>query len=112
MSTRVHDATDRDRFEIRVDGQLAGFLQYQRARNLLVIEHTEVASAHQGQGYAAELVVAALDQARREHRRVIVVCPFAKSWIGRHPDYADLDYAHHAGDGTIAGRGRDHGPRT
>ena len=72
----------------------AGFLKYQRAHNVLVIEHTEVDRAHRGHGYAGELVRAALDQARQERRRVVVVCPYAKDWLRQHPDYAVLDYTH------------------
>ncbi len=94
MSASVHDATENDRFELRSEDRLIGMLQYQRARDVLVLEHTQVNREHRGHGHAGQLVVAALDQARQEHRRVIVVCPFAKEWLRRHPGYADLDYTY------------------
>ncbi len=92
MSIRIEDVTDRDRLELYDGSTRIGQLQYQRAQDLLVIEHTEVSTDRQGQGYAGELVKFALDQAKGERRRVIVVCPYAKAWLQRHPDYADLDY--------------------
>ena len=94
MSTRIEDVGDRNRLELYEDDTRVGELHYQRARDILVLEHTEVDPDQQGKGYAGLLVQAALDQAKGEHRRVIVVCPYAKGWLQRHPDYADLDYTH------------------
>jgi hypothetical protein len=92
MTTRVEDVADRNRLELYDSSTQVGFLSYQRARDLLVIEHTEVGPAHLGHGYGGMLVKAALDQAKGERRRVIIVCPYAKAWLQRHPDYATLDY--------------------
>ncbi|CAA9406392.1 GNAT family N-acetyltransferase [uncultured Nocardioides sp.] len=94
MSARIEDVTDRDRLELYDDGRRIGSLSYQRAQGILVLEHTEVSRDQEGHGHGGRLVEAALDLARAERRRVIVVCPFAKAWLQRHPDYADLDYTH------------------
>lgn len=93
-NVRVVDVTERDRLELFEGDVEIGLLQYQRVKNLLVIEHTEVDSRHRGKGYASHLVREAFDQAQAEGRRVIVVCPFAKAWLLRHPEYKDLDYTH------------------
>jgi len=92
VTIRVEDVVDRNRLELYEGDTPIGRLEYQRARDLLVIEHTEVSRDHRGQGRAGQLVKAALDQAKGERRRVIVVCPYAKGWLLRHPEYADLDY--------------------
>lgn len=82
---------DENRFEIHVDGKLAGFVDYQVA-DLGVIElpHTEVDEAYSGQGLAGQLVQFALDDIRSQGYLVNPICPYVKSWIEKHPDYADL----------------------
>jgi predicted GNAT family acetyltransferase len=36
------------------------------------------------------LIRGVLDTARSQGLKVIAVCPFAKTYIARHPEYADL----------------------
>ena len=92
MSTRVEDVADRSRLELFEGSDRVDWLKYQRAQDVLVLEHTEVDRSHEGHGYGGQLVRSALDLAKAEGRRVIVVCPYAKVWMQRHRDYADLDY--------------------
>ena len=91
MSTRIVDVTDRNRLELYDGADRVGWLTYQRAHEILVLEHTEVGREHEGRGYGGQLVRSALDLAKGEHRRVIVVCPYAKAWLQQHHDYPDLD---------------------
>jgi uncharacterized protein len=93
MTSHVLDVVERNRLELYERDVRIGWLRYQRAREILVLEHTEVNPEHRGQGRAGQLVKAALDQAKTDRRRVIVVCPYAKGWLRRHPEYAELDYA-------------------
>lgn len=86
----------RDRLEVQHDGRPVAVLHCQRARDVLVIEHTEVASGHRGHGHGGRLVAAVLDQARQERRGVVTVCPFARAWMAEHPGYAELDHARSA----------------
>jgi predicted GNAT family acetyltransferase len=39
---------------------------------------------------AGQLVREALDAARERQLAVLPYCPFVKSWIAGHPEYADL----------------------
>lgn len=86
----VVDAPDRHRFEISVDGGLAGFVTYRRRDGEIAFLHTEIDDAHQGEGLAGRLVRAALDAARAERLAVAPHCPYVAGWIAKHPDYADL----------------------
>jgi predicted GNAT family acetyltransferase len=79
MSTRVEDVADRSRLELFEGSDRVGWLKYQRAQDVLVLEHTEVDRSHEGHGYGGQLVRSALDLAKAEGRRVIVVCPYAKA---------------------------------
>ncbi|MGB9058330.1 MAG: GNAT family N-acetyltransferase [Pseudolabrys sp.] len=89
MTSNVRDNTERNRFELDADGHIA-FSNYKRADGVLTILHTEVPKALEGRGIGSALIRGVLDTARRQGLKVITVCPFAKSYIERHPEYADL----------------------
>ena len=95
MSDTVHVTAngEKNRYEARLDGELAGFAEYQLTDELIVFTHTEVHRVHEGKGVGSALARSALDDVR-EHggRRVLAICPFIKAWMLRHPDYADLLY--------------------
>ncbi|MFZ1154724.1 MAG: GNAT family N-acetyltransferase, partial [Solirubrobacteraceae bacterium] len=78
------------RFEIRLDGELAGFLQYRRHPTQIALVHTELAPRFQGHGLASQLIGSALDTARADALEVLPVCPFVQAYIQKHPDYLDL----------------------
>ena len=82
---------EQTRYEARVDGELAGFAEYQLTDILVVFTHTEVDGTFEGQGVGSALARYALDDVRDQGtRRVLAICPFIKGWIDRHPDYAPL----------------------
>jgi predicted GNAT family acetyltransferase len=89
---RVVDNPDEERFEAYVDGELAGFAEYQLAQRLFVFTHTEVEDRFEGQGIGSALARAALDDVRRRGIKALPLCPFVKTWIDKHPDYRDLVY--------------------
>ncbi len=91
-SAQVHDVPDRDRYEIVRDGTVLGFAAYQRTSELVVLTHTEVDTAAEGQGIGGQLVRGALDHVRTLGLSVLPICPFVQGWMARHPEYADLDY--------------------
>ena len=84
MADVVHNP-DQHRFEIVEDGGTSE-LVYRRHDGQLVIVHTGVPEQFEGHGYASQLVEAALQMARDEHLSVRPDCPYAKSWIEKHPD--------------------------
>ena len=86
----VVDNANKHRYEIEVDGAVAGFIDYQRDDARIVMPHTEVDSEYQGQGLASQLAKAALDDAREQGLRVVPTCPFIADYIEKHPEYADL----------------------
>ena len=86
----VRDAPERDRYEAWVGERLAGFAEYSRQGDALVLIHTEVEPDFEGKGVAAALARTALDEARAAGLRVHPQCPFVARWIARHRDYLDL----------------------
>jgi predicted GNAT family acetyltransferase len=84
----IVDNERKSRFEAAVDGQVAELI-YRRRGNRLVLVHTGVPESLEGRGIGAALVTAAIGDARARRLTVVVQCPFARSWLRRHPDAAD-----------------------
>lgn len=92
MAARIEvaDRSALKRYEIRVDGELAGITQYRSRPGRIEFVHTEVEDKFEGQGLGARLISFALDDARSRKLEVLPFCPFVRSYIERHPDYVDL----------------------
>jgi uncharacterized protein len=90
MDLQVADHPDQERFEIRVDGELGGFVQYRLKDGVLALLHTETDRRFRGHGLAGHLIQGSLDAARDRHLAVLPYCPFVRGWIADHPSYADL----------------------
>ncbi len=76
-------------FETSVDG-LRAFITYRRFPGRIVFAHTEVPPPLEGKGLASKLTHTALDFARVNHLRVVPLCPYVSSFIGKHSEYRDL----------------------
>ncbi len=90
MAPEVHDAPDRSRYEVTLDGELAGFAEYRDVDGARVFTHTEVFDAFEGKGVGSALAQGALEAVRAGGGRLVALCPFIAAHIERHPEYADL----------------------
>jgi predicted GNAT family acetyltransferase len=86
----VSDRPNELRYEIEVDGEVAGFINYRREPGLIELVHTDVDPRWEGKGVGAELVRGALDDVRARGLKVRPYCPFVAAYIRRHPEYEDL----------------------
>jgi len=86
----VVDNAVESRFEVLVDGKVAGFAQYRLRPTSIVFTHTEVLPGYQGKGLAATLIGQALDMSRDTGLEVVPSCPYVAKYIAEHPEYADL----------------------
>lgn len=75
------------RYEIHVDGALAGFLEYRTVDDVLALVHTEVDEAYAGQGLGGQLAKYALDDAKARDVKISPLCPFVAKYIDKHPEY-------------------------
>ena len=75
------------RYEVHVDGALAGFLEYRTVGEVIALVHTEVDEAYAGQGLGAELAKFALDDAMARDVKISPLCPFVAKYIDKHPEY-------------------------
>ena len=90
MELEVADHPELERFEIRADGELAGFVEYRLHDGEIALLHAETLSRFRHRGFAGRLVQFSLDSARERHLAVLPYCSFVRRWVADHPEYADL----------------------
>lgn len=90
MGTNITHNEDKQRYEIAVDGILAGFTQAVEDGDIVTFPHTKIFEQFDGQGLASQLVTAALDDVRVRGKRIVVTCSYINGFLEKHPDYADL----------------------
>ncbi|MFF7990664.1 GNAT family N-acetyltransferase [Kitasatospora xanthocidica] len=89
-STVVERADERHRYEILVDGELAGFTEYRDHEDQRVFYHTEIDEAFAGRGLASRLVQDALTDVRAAGKRIVPICPYVAKFLTKHDDFADI----------------------
>ncbi len=82
---------ENSRYEIHVDGEVAGFTEAkERDDGVVLFPHTVVDDAYEGQGLASRLVSGALDDVRAHGWRIEVTCEYVLGFLEKHPEYKDL----------------------
>jgi predicted GNAT family acetyltransferase len=88
---RVTDNASAHRYELTVDGEVAGYVEYHDNGTRRSMNHTVVEPSYEGEGLGSTLAKAALDDARERGLEVLPYCPFIRSYIDHHRDlYVDL----------------------
>lgn len=91
MATEVVQDATMNRFELVVDGESAGELDYQVRDDTIVLTHTEIDPGQREAGLGGDLVRGALNLIRAEtDYRVVASCTFASAWIAKNPEFEDL----------------------
>ena len=68
-----------------------GEMTYQRPTpERILIDHTRVFDGFEGKGIARQMVLAAVDFARSNNRRIIPVCSYAQAFLTRTDEYKDI----------------------
>lgn len=72
---------------ITLDKQLAGEMTFTKSNDtLIIIDHTGVEPAFEGQGVGKQLAKYAINYIREKGWKVIPLCPFAKGYFQKHTD--------------------------
>ena len=80
----------RRRYRVVFDAQEIAFAEFDPiSTDGLLIKHTEVLPAFEGRGIGSALVRHMLEDARRQGRGVIPICPYTAAFIKRHPEYLE-----------------------
>lgn len=86
----VRDNPERTRYEIVVDGEVAGTAHYSLYEGSLVFDHTVIDDAYAGRGLARVLARGALDDVRAHGQRIVPLCEFMAGFLAKNPEYDDL----------------------
>ncbi len=92
LAPQIRDNAEEGRYEILVNGDVAGFVDYHRSADRMMIPRTVTLPAYRGQGFAGMLVQHVMDQARSQGRSVTTSCWYVRDWLAAHPDYRDLQH--------------------
>ncbi len=87
---RVVDVPERERYELIVDGDVAGFVTYHLGPSVITFIHTQVEDTYEGRGLGGTLAAAVLDDAHVRGLLVKPRCPFIAKYVDEHPEYASL----------------------
>lgn len=86
----LRDDTGHRRFELLVDGEVAGFADHHVRDGAVVITHSEVDRRFRGRGLGSELARRTLDELRSRGVKVVPVCPFFARYVDEHHEYDDI----------------------
>lgn len=68
-----------------------GEMTYQRSTpQRMIIDHTRVFDGFEGKGIARQMVLAAVDFARANNRKISPVCSYAQAFLTRTDEYKDI----------------------
>ena len=83
---------EKERFVLLNDEQEeAGEMTWSNAGpEIMIIDHTFVDPTYRGKGLAEKLVAAGVEKARKEGKKIIPLCPFAKKEFEEKSEYADV----------------------
>ncbi len=83
---------EKNRFVIHTENnQEAGEITWSDAgTEMMIVDHTFVDPQYRGHQLAQKLVEHVVDKARRENKKIIPLCPFAKKEFNEKPEYADV----------------------
>jgi predicted GNAT family acetyltransferase len=81
------------RYELRLDGELAGYAAFRTNPGRITFTHTVVQPEYEGRGLGSRLAEFVLDDAVARELTIVPVCPFISAYLQRHPDYeASVDW--------------------
>ncbi|AXT84594.1 GNAT family N-acetyltransferase [Aeromicrobium sp. A1-2] len=90
MTTTVQDNPSSSRFEITVDGELAGYVDYRKDGTEYALPHTRIFTDFEGRGLGGQLISGALAEIASRGGSVLPFCPFVPKVIRDNPEFLDL----------------------
>ncbi|MCF8607452.1 N-acetyltransferase [Gordonia sp. HY442] len=88
-STEQVEVTRNDaagRYDITVDGELAGFTEFVDHDGQRIFPHTELDDKFSGRGLSSVLIRQALADTRAAGQRIVPICPLVARYISKHED--------------------------
>ncbi|MEM1273084.1 MAG: GNAT family N-acetyltransferase [Pseudomonadota bacterium] len=86
---REHGDT-KGRYVTVISGHEAELTYSILSQSMIIADHTGVPDALRGTGIGLALVERLVADARAEGVKIVPLCPFVKSQLARHPEWADV----------------------
>jgi len=87
------DNGKKGRFIIYEDEKFAGEMTYTWAgTGKFIIDHTGVEEGFNGKGYGRQMVMEAVEFARKEEVKILPLCPYAKRVFDKNSDLQDVRF--------------------
>lgn len=84
---------EHSRYEVTVDGELAGVAEFKDHGTRIAFTHTEVFEEHRGGPAAGTLADEALADAAERGLTIVPLCPYIQKRLKKHPiDGADVEW--------------------
>ncbi|MFN7703563.1 MAG: GNAT family N-acetyltransferase [Chryseotalea sp.] len=91
MSFQITSESSKGSFDFIVEGVTRASMTFSKAGDhLIIIDHTEVDESLKGKGIGLQLVQEAIAWARTNNKKIIPLCPFAKSVFDKHAEFDDV----------------------
>lgn len=88
---QLQESGTKGSFDFLVEGKSKASMTFSKAGDqLIIIDHTEVDESLKGKGIGLQLVQEAIAWARANNKKIIPLCPFAKSVFDKHPEFGDV----------------------
>ncbi|WP_062211876.1 GNAT family N-acetyltransferase [Demequina oxidasica] len=85
VSEPVKRNSEASRYEVQVDGNLAGVVEYDEHDGRIDMTHTEVSGDFRGSGIGETLAGSAIIDAVDRGLVIVPSCPFIESYLRKHP---------------------------
>ena len=72
------------------EGNIIGYCQYKEENNVWSITHTVVKQEFGGRGIAKRLVIAVIEEARKQNKKINPICSYAKKMMESSDEYKDV----------------------
>jgi uncharacterized protein len=87
---QVEMNSEASRYELLLDGEPTGFLDYRLGDGTIALTHAEVEASKRGLGFGRALAAGAIADAAERGLKVIPRCPFVVAYVARHPEVVPL----------------------
>jgi predicted GNAT family acetyltransferase len=85
----VRENPSSGRFEMEEGGHVV-FADVRRNGGRIIIDHVEAPLELRGTGAAGRFMEGLVAQTRRDKAILVPICPYARDWLARHPEAADV----------------------
>lgn len=91
MNIKHQNFENKGSFYIEDESDKKGEMSYSKAGDkLIIIDHTEVTEELRGQGAGKQMLMMAVEFARKNSLKILPLCPYAKSVFDKDDSIADV----------------------